>query len=129
MKIGEVADKYSIPASTIRYYEKIGLIEQQRRISGLRVFDQRALIALKLIRISQSAGFKLSETKSLLDAFSDNSKPNEVWKKQAQNKRESIRLQIKELTQMDRLLSEFLSCECPTLKDCINNAIASNAND
>ncbi len=67
MKIGDVAERLGIPVSTIRYYEKVGLIEHQRRVSGRRDFDERALFALQFIQLAQAAGFTIVEMKSLLE--------------------------------------------------------------
>ena len=36
MKIGELAEHIGIAPSTIRYYEKVGLIDPPERISGQR---------------------------------------------------------------------------------------------
>lgn len=129
MKIGDVVEKLSMPASTIRYYEKIGLIDKQRRVSGRREFDQRALFALEFVRLSQAAGFTIAETKSLLDAYADDPSPDGTWKSQALAKRSAIRMQMKELRQMDRILSEVLSCSCPTLTECVEKGMARNATD
>ena len=96
-------------------------------MSGRREFDEGALFALEFVRLSQSAGFTLAETKSLLDAFADNSTSKGVWRLQAQEKRDAIRKQIKELMQMDQILSEFLSCGCSTLSECVKNGVAKHA--
>lgn len=127
MKIGDVSTKLGMPASTIRYYERIGLIDRQHRISGRREFDQRALFALEFVRLSQAAGFTIAETKSLLDAYADDPSAKGTWKSQALAKRDSVRTQMKELTQMDHILSEVLSCNCPTLTECVEKGMARHA--
>ena len=66
MKIGEVARRLGVPASTIRYYEREGLIERQHRVSGRRQFDERALLMLQFAQLAQAAGFTIAETKGLL---------------------------------------------------------------
>ena len=119
MKIGDVSTKLGMPASTIRYYEKIGLIDPQRRISGRRGFDDSALFALEFVRLSQAAGFTIAETKSLRDAYADDPSPAGIWKSLADGKRSAIRAQIEELKQMDRILSELLSCSCNSLIECV----------
>lgn len=123
MKIGDVSTRLGMPASTIRYYEKIGLIDPQHRISGRREFDDSALFALKFVRLSQAAGFTLAETKSLLDANADDPSPAGIWKSLAAGKRSTIRTQIEELKQMDRILSELLSCSCTSLTECVEKCM------
>jgi len=119
MKIGEVSDKLGMPASTIRYYEQVGLIDRQRRVSGRRQFDERAIFALEFVRLAQAAGFTIAETKSLLEAHAANPGPAGVWVAEAHAKREHIRRQIRDLRQMERVLAALLSCECATLGDCL----------
>ena len=52
MQIGEVAEQLDIPTSTIRFYEKVGLIRAQPRVSGARVFDERAAFALRFVQLA-----------------------------------------------------------------------------
>ena len=47
--ISEVAKKLNIPVSTIRYYEKLGMLPPITRHSGIRVFSERDLCVLKNI--------------------------------------------------------------------------------
>ncbi len=123
MKIGDVSTRLGMPASTIRYYEKIGLIGPQRRTSGRREFDDGALFELKFVRLSQTVGFTLAETKSLLDAYADDPSPAGTWKSLAAGKRSAIRTQIEELKQMDRILSELISCSCTSLTECVEKGM------
>ena len=123
MKIGDVAARLDMPASTIRYYEKIGLIEPQRRVSGRRMFDERALLALEFARLSQAAGFTIAETKSLLDAYARDPSVAGMWKSQAEKKQAAVRKQIEQLRRMDLILTELLSCKCSTLEQCVEWSI------
>lgn len=124
MKIGDVAERLGMPASTIRYYEKVGLITQQRRVSGRRQFDDRALLTLQFVRLAQAAGFSLSETKSLLESYAADPGPAGMWKPFAEAKRANVRQQIKGLKKVDRVLSALLSCDCASLSECVRRADA-----
>ena len=60
MKIGELAQRAGIPPSTIRYYEKEGLLPKaQRGANGYRVYHANALERLDLIQLGQKLGFSL----------------------------------------------------------------------
>lgn len=122
MKIGDVANKLAIPASTIRYYEKVGLIEPPRRISGRREFDERALTALEFVRLCQAAGFTIAETKSLLDAYARDPSVVGMWRSLAEKKQAAVRGQIRQLRKMDRILTQLLSCQCSTLEQCVTRS-------
>ena len=91
MNIGHVAEQLGIPASTIRYYEKVGLIERQNRVSGRRNFDDRALVALRFVRIAQAAGFTIAEIKSLLDSYTRDPSPAGLWKPFAETKQKLVK--------------------------------------
>jgi DNA-binding transcriptional MerR regulator len=66
MKIGELAERSGIPASTIRYYEKEGLLPKvQRRANGYRVYQANTLDRLDLIQLGQKLGFSLDTIRSI----------------------------------------------------------------
>ena len=66
MKIGELAERSGIPASTIRYYEKEGLLPKaQRGANGYRVYQDNALERLDLIQLGQKLGFSLDAIRSI----------------------------------------------------------------
>lgn len=64
MKLGirDVAQKTGIPQSTIRYYDKKGLLPfLKRRESGYRVFDDNDLTMLQIIDCLKSTGMKIKD--------------------------------------------------------------------
>ena len=123
MNIGYVSRKLGMPASTIRYYEQLGLIEPQERVSGRRKFDTQALFALEFVQLAQAAGFSIAEIKSLLDDYAKDPSPEGSWMEKVQEKRSILRSQIHGLRQMDDILSELMSCNCASLTACIEAGI------
>lgn len=76
MKIGELSERTGIPASTIRYYEKEGLLPKaQRGANGYRVYQDSALERLELIQLGQNLGFSLDAIRTVValqgDALKD----------------------------------------------------------
>jgi DNA-binding transcriptional MerR regulator len=66
MKIGELAQRTGIPASTIRYYEKEGLLPKaQRGSNGYRVYQDNALERLDLIQLGQNLGLSLDAIRTV----------------------------------------------------------------
>lgn len=61
MDIVEVARRSGLPASTLRHYERKGLIRSIGRSGLRRVFDRSVLERLSLIALGRSAGFSLDE--------------------------------------------------------------------
>ena len=69
--IGEVARRAGVATSSIRYYERIGLLPEPDRLGGQRRYDADVLGKLGFIGVAQSAGFKLREIKELIDGVDD----------------------------------------------------------
>jgi MerR family transcriptional regulator, copper efflux regulator len=68
MKIHELANRTGLPAATIRFYEKIGLLDArhvQRGSNNYREYSEEAVEQIQLIKEVQSAGFTLAEFKEL----------------------------------------------------------------
>ena len=66
LTIGEVARRAGVPTSSIRYYERIGVLPEPSRQGGQRRYDAEVLGRLGFIGVAQSAGFKLREIKELI---------------------------------------------------------------
>ncbi|MFZ6774277.1 MerR family transcriptional regulator [Undibacterium sp. SXout7W] len=67
MKIGELAQRSGIPASTIRFYETKGLLKAvSRQSNGYRDYPLEAVALLAIINDAQKAGFSLEEIKQVL---------------------------------------------------------------
>ncbi len=67
MTIGEVADALSVPATTLRYYEREGfLVRPGRSAAGYRLYDSAAMERIRFLRAAQSAGFTLADIQTLL---------------------------------------------------------------
>jgi DNA-binding transcriptional MerR regulator len=57
LDIGEVSERSGVPASTLRYYDEIGLISSIGRHGLRRQFGPDVLMQLALIALGKSAGF------------------------------------------------------------------------
>jgi MerR family transcriptional regulator, copper efflux regulator len=69
--INEVARRFGLPASTIRYYEERGLVEPVSRHSGRRWYGAAELRRLAVIRYWQRAGLMSLDDIALILAGSD----------------------------------------------------------
>lgn len=61
MKISEIAQSYQVPLSTLRYYEKMGLFENVKRINGIREYDDKDIERLSLILSLKHTGLEIKE--------------------------------------------------------------------
>ena len=67
LTISQLAKQADIPTTTVRYYERIGLVEPEDRSQGnYRLYGNESLSKLKFIRAAQAVGFTLEDVKSLL---------------------------------------------------------------
>lgn len=65
--IGQLAQEADVPTSTVRYYERRGLLRPDSRSEGnYRIYGSDALERLRFVRSAQAAGFTLSDIDSLL---------------------------------------------------------------
>lgn len=61
MRIGELAAQAGLTRDTIRFYEKVGLVEGRRLANGYRDFPPEAVVWLEYVRTAQKLGFSLAE--------------------------------------------------------------------
>lgn len=66
-QIGEVARRVGVSIRTVRFYEEKGLLEAPDRTSGgMRLYDDRDVSRIKLIRRLRNVGLDLDEIKGAL---------------------------------------------------------------
>jgi MerR family redox-sensitive transcriptional activator SoxR len=117
--IGEMARGAAVNASTLRYYESIGLLLPTERENGQRRYNDEAEKRLSVIQFAKQVGFTLKEIETLMDGFSEDMAPSERWKAMAVDKLKEIKETISQAEQMKILLEEGLECECLSLDECV----------
>ncbi|MHB8467804.1 MAG: heavy metal-responsive transcriptional regulator [Acidimicrobiales bacterium] len=76
MRIGEVAERAGLSAKALRYYERIGLIDEAgRNPSGYRDYGEDVFDRLRFIRSAQAAGLTLGEIKGVIGYREQGSPP------------------------------------------------------
>ena len=65
--IGQVSEMFSLPISTLRYYDKEGLFPEMERQSGIRKFSERELEALRVIECLKKSGLEIKEIKQFME--------------------------------------------------------------
>ena len=65
--IGEVSRMFGLPQSTLRYYDKEGLLPQiQRQGAGIRRFDEQAIEALRVIECLKKSGMEIKDIRQFM---------------------------------------------------------------
>ena len=122
--IGKVAKKAGVGVETVRFYERLGLIEQPPRIDGgYRKYSEEAVNRIRFIRRAKKLGFTLKEISELLMLQKSAGVCCGDFQRRAENKRNDIVKKIEELEKMRDVLDTLIkSCsleksteKCPIL--------------
>jgi MerR family transcriptional regulator, redox-sensitive transcriptional activator SoxR len=118
LSIGEVARAAGVAASTLRYYERVGILPAPPRRSRQRRYDEGVFGRIELIRLALQAGFSISETRTFLCGFSGDTPPAARWRALAARKLEEVDALMQRAQRMKALLESSFRCRCPSLADC-----------
>ena len=110
-QIGEVAKTTESSIDTIRYYEKLGLLEKPvRSVGGFRLYPRETIDKLRFIKKAQALGLTLSEIKGIMRCSEEGLKPCcDLVRKLFTKKITEFESKIKELQRMKRDLEALLS--------------------
>jgi DNA-binding transcriptional MerR regulator len=68
LTIGELAKRAGVPTSTVRYYERRGLVTPDAWESGQRRYEEKSLRLLVFVGMLQDAGLSLDDIAGVLGA-------------------------------------------------------------
>lgn len=72
MQIGKISKLTGLSISTLRYYDKHGLLQNLERTSGgIRNFTDKNIETIKMINCLKTSGMKISEIKQFMDWCSE----------------------------------------------------------
>jgi MerR family redox-sensitive transcriptional activator SoxR len=120
LTIGEVARRAGVATSSVRYYERIGLLPAPERLSGQRRYHPDVLGKLGFIQVAQAAGFKLREIKELIDDVDSDSAPSmgEQMRALSNRKLGEVEALIERARTMKGWLEVAKECGCATPGEC-----------
>ncbi len=106
LTIGKLAKQANVTIETIRYYQRKGLlIEPEKPVSGYRQYPAEAIARIQFIKRAQQSGFTLKEIEELLSLDGEHC---EDVQKMAEQKREQIDEQLKNLTVLRNVLDSLV---------------------
>jgi len=118
LTIGEVARRAGVATSSIRYYERIGLLPEPERLHGQRRYDADVLGKLGFIGVAQSAGFKLREIKKLIDGIDSPDGMGEQMRSLSSRKLDEVEALLERTKAMKGWLETAEECGCATPAEC-----------
>jgi MerR family mercuric resistance operon transcriptional regulator len=119
-RIGEAAQRSGVGIDTIRYYERIGVLQKAARSrGGRRQYGEKDIWRLAFIRRSRSLGFPLEDIRHLLAMVDSRMFTCAEIHALATAHLEAIRREIASLKALDRELTEITSrCNRDNTPDC-----------
>lgn len=98
MTIAEVAKKYGLTPDTLRYYERVGLLQNVRRTSGgIRDYSEEDCRWVEYIKCMRSAGVSVETLIEYVRLFHEGTKTIAARKKLLLEQREQIVARIDEM--------------------------------
>ena len=114
LDIAEVAERFGLPASTLRFYEEKGLITSIGRRGLRRLFDLDVLERLALITLGRAAGFSLDEIARMV---TPNERPR-IDRQMLATKADELDRTIRKLGVMRDGLRHAAACPAPSHMEC-----------
>jgi DNA-binding transcriptional MerR regulator len=114
LDIAEVAERFGLPASTLRFYEEKGLITSIGRRGLRRLFDLDVLERLALITLGRAAGFSLDEIARMV---TPNERPR-IDRQMLATKADELDRTIRKLGVMRDGLRHAATCPAPSHMEC-----------
>jgi len=107
--IGDAAAELGMPASTIRFYEKNGLIPNQQRSSdGRRLFDEDDLEWMRFVERLKVSGMPIKEIREYIQLYIAGDSTIEERRQIVNARLAAIDKQLEEL----RLARDFIQYKC-----------------
>ena len=95
--IGQISEMFSIPVSTIRYYDKEGLFPDLERQSGIRKFSEREVEALRVIECLKASGLEIRDIKLFMEWTTEGSASYARRKQLFETRKEAVEEEINQL--------------------------------
>ena len=122
LRVGEVAEAAGVNKETLRYYERRGLLEQPVRSNGgHRLYDERTVTTLRVIKAAQRLGFTLEEVADLIEVGHGRNRDHGLQVRGRQKLRE-VERRIADLELIKATLQAALDAGCDDLHQCADSA-------
>lgn len=110
--IGQLARAVAIPTSTVRYYERTGLLQPDGRTdSNYRYYASSALVRLRFILAAKANGFTLEDVQALLDFRAGRTAPCQEVQKLIEERLSQLETRLEQLHHVQEVLHASLD-EC-----------------
>ena len=98
--IGQVSVMFSLPISTLRYYDKEGLFPNIERQSGIRKFSENEIEALRVIECLKASGLEIKDIKQFMDWVKEGESTYEKRRELFEARKKAVEEEIANLQKM-----------------------------
>ena len=100
MTIAEVGKKYNLTPDTLRYYERIGLLQGvPRNKNGIRNYDEKTCKRIEFIKCMRDAGVEIEILIEYMSLFEKGKSTVEARKKLLEEQREKLLVKQKSINE------------------------------
>lgn len=103
--IGQIAEMFSLPISTIRYYDKQGLFPNLERTSGIRRFSEREVETLRIIECLKKSGLEIKDIKKYMDWCVEGNSTLPQRKEMFEKQRKTVEAEIEHMKKVLDMLN------------------------
>jgi len=119
LTIGELAERSGVAASTLRFYEKEGLIHSRRTSGNQRRYSRDMLRRVSFIKVSQGVGISLAEIRRALSVLPEARTPTRAdWERLSRRWERELSARITVLMRLRDNLTGCIGCGCLSLELC-----------
>jgi MerR family redox-sensitive transcriptional activator SoxR len=118
LTIGQLAQRFGLNTSAIRYYERAGVLPPPARESGQRRYGADAISRLEVLQVAKRAGFSLDEARLLLERSEAGTPAFEALRELAERKLPEVESLIARAEAMRAWLLAATDCSCETFHEC-----------
>jgi MerR family redox-sensitive transcriptional activator SoxR len=119
LTIAELAARSGVPASALRYYESLRLLNAARTAGNQRRYARSMLRRVALIRAARTMGVPLTQISAAFAALPAGREPTASdWARMSQRWHEDLSQRIAVLTKLRDDLGACIGCGCLSLQRC-----------
>ena len=121
LRASQVAEAAGVHRETLRYYERRGLLAPpDRSPGGHRLYDEQAIVTLRVIKAAQRLGFTLDEVADLIEVGRRRGRDSSLQARAAE-KLVEVEARIEDLSLIRANLRAAIAAGCDDLHQCAGN--------
>ena len=95
--IGEISKMFGLPVSTLRYYDKEGLFPELHRYGDRRLFTEREIEALQVIKCLKASGLEIKDIKQFMQLCTEGPSTYAQRKQIFEDRRKAVEEELERL--------------------------------